>query len=282
MDAFLYECLNSLIAQTMPAWEAFIVDDCSPGRRIGSIVAAYGDRRLHYIRHDTNRGAGAARNTGIQAGDAPFVLYIDADDFVHPEFLEATLDAIHRRSADCAYSEFQLVGLSNELWTWDPKSANEIAEVQWIPGPGTVMRRKVWEQVGGYSAELYPNDDWDFWIGALELGFSAVRVPRSLYFYRRHAQAGMFTTATREWISREAIVKKRAKFFSVGDRAKKFPTGGLLSSAYANRISGHRWQSIILTARAISIDPTLLFPRNQNCCPALGAQDQEENPIYDT
>jgi glycosyltransferase involved in cell wall biosynthesis/SAM-dependent methyltransferase len=259
MDTFLFECLNSLIAQTMPAWEAFIVDDCSPGRRVDWIVASYNDPRLHYIRHNTNRGAGAGRNTGIQAGHAPFVLYIDADDFVHPEFLAATLDAIDKQGADCAYSDFQFVGLSNEVWRPEPASANELAEAQWIPGPGTVMRRTVWEQVGGYSAELYPNDDWDFWIGAIELGFSVVRVPRLLYFYRRHAQAGMFTLGRSEWISREAILKKRAEFFAIGDRAKRFRAGGLLSSAHASRIAGDRRQSILLTARAVSVEPKLLF-----------------------
>jgi SAM-dependent methyltransferase len=145
----------------------------------------------------------------------------------------------------------------------EPKSLNELAEAQWIPGPGTVMRRSVWEQVGGYGADLYPNEDWDFWIGALELGFSVAHVPRPLYFYRRHAQAGMVTEASREWISREAILKRRAAFFAVGDRAKKFRVGGLLSSAHASRIAGHRWEFIVLTARAISLDPKLLLPETK-------------------
>jgi hypothetical protein len=123
------------------------------------------------------------------------------------------------------------------------KSVNELAEVQWIPGPGTVMRRSVWEQVGGYGgANLYPNEDWDFWIGAIAAGFSVVRVPRLLYFYRRHAESGMATMAKTEWVSREAIIKRRTEFFAVGDRAKRFRAGGLLSSAYAHRIAGDRWQ----------------------------------------
>jgi glycosyltransferase involved in cell wall biosynthesis len=115
-EEFLFECLNSLIAQTMPSWEAIVVDDCSPNRIVDRIVVGYKDSRIRSIRHDTNRGAGPSRNTAMRAGRAPFAVYIDADDFVHPEFLAASLDAIERHGADCAYSDFQCVGLSNDVW----------------------------------------------------------------------------------------------------------------------------------------------------------------------
>jgi glycosyltransferase involved in cell wall biosynthesis/SAM-dependent methyltransferase len=269
-EVFLFECLNSLLAQTMPDWEAFVVDDCSPGRIVDRIVGSYNDPRIRSIRHDTNLGLAASRNTGLQAGHAPFALCVDADDFLHPEFLAATLDAIERQGAACSYSDFQLVGLYNDVCRYEPKSAKELAEVQWIPGPGVTMRRSVWEKAGGYSADLHWNEDWDFWIAVMHLGFSFARVPRPLYFYRRHVDT---MTATRsrmsEWMTREVILKKRAEFFAVGDRAKKFRIGGLLRSAYANRMAGHRWQSIILTARAILVDPTLLFSETKTAVRGL-------------
>lgn len=259
-EAFLFECLNSLIAQTMPAWEAFVVDDCSPHHIVDRIVASYDDARIRYIRHQTNRGLAASRNTGLQAGCAPFVLCIDADDFLDPEFLSLTLDTIEGQDSDCAYAEYQLVGLSNDVWTWEPKSANELATVQWLPGPGVVMRRSIWEQVGGYSAELRWNEDWDFWIGAMHMDVSFERVPRPLYFYRRHADSRTATLpAETEWMTREIILKKRAAFFAGIDRAMTFRAGGLLASAHAHRIAGNRWISVVLTARAAAVNPRLLF-----------------------
>jgi hypothetical protein len=79
------------------------------------------------------------------------------------------------------------------------------------------MRRSVWEQVGGYSAELRWNEDWDFWIGAVHLGVSFGRVARPLYFYRRHANSGTAALpGMTEWMTREVILKKRAAFFAVG------------------------------------------------------------------
>jgi glycosyltransferase involved in cell wall biosynthesis len=114
-EVFLFECLNSLIAQTMPLWQALVVDDCSPARSVDRIVDSYHDSRIRSMRHDSNRGPAAAKNTALQAGDAPFVLYVDADDFLHPEFLSATLEAIERQGTDCAYTAFQCVGLSTDV-----------------------------------------------------------------------------------------------------------------------------------------------------------------------
>ena len=258
-EVFLFECLNSLVAQKMPAWEAVVVDDCSPAGMVNRIVSTYNDPRISSIRHDTNLGLAASRNTGLRAGHASFSVCVDADDFLHPEFLSATLDAIERRGADCAYTNFQCIGLSNDMYfTHEPKSASELAQEQWLPGPGVTMRRSVWEAAGGYSTDLRYNEDWDFWIAALQRGVSVAHVPRPLYFYRRHGQSMTAAQPENAWITREVILKKRSAFFAAGDRAKAFRVGGLVESAYVHRTLGHRWRPLVLTARAVAIDPKLM------------------------
>jgi hypothetical protein len=123
------------------------------------------------------------------------------------------------------------------------------------------MRRSLWERVGGFSAELRWNEDWDFWIGAASPGFSFERVQPALYFHRRHADCRTASTLseTAEWITREAILQKRAAFFAKEDRAAHFRSGGLLTSARASRAARRRWQAVRLTTRAIAVNPKLLF-----------------------
>jgi glycosyltransferase involved in cell wall biosynthesis len=262
-EVFLFECLNSLIAQTIVEWEAFVVDDCSPANTIARIVASYGDDRIRYVRHQENRGLAASRNTAIREGNAPAVLCLDADDFLHPEFLCGTLDAVERGSADCVFADFQCIGLESSVWRFGAKTLDELADTQWIPGSGTIMRRSLWERVGGYceAVELRAgNEDWDFWIGAAILGFSAAHVPRSLYFYRRHAVSmSNSALAPIDWKTREFILKRHPKFFSTGDRAKVFLTGGLLRSASAERGANRRLAAFLLTSRVVAIDPKFLF-----------------------
>jgi glycosyltransferase involved in cell wall biosynthesis len=121
-EAFLFECLNSLIAQTMPLCEAIVVD-CLPDCIISRIVPASDDPRVRYIRHDINLGPDQSKNTGLQPGTAPFPLGVDADNFFHP---------IDRQGADGAYTDFQLIGDLNSVRKFEPKPTEGLAEEQWV------------------------------------------------------------------------------------------------------------------------------------------------------
>src|SRR4030095_8646832 len=87
---YLSECLDSVKAQTFTDWEAIVIDDASTNGDAETVITKFNDARFKLIRHAKNRGQGAARNTGIQEADAEFVLPLDADDLLHPTFLEAT------------------------------------------------------------------------------------------------------------------------------------------------------------------------------------------------
>jgi len=229
------------------------------------------DPRIRCIRHEVNRGLAASRNTGLQAGYAPFVLCIDADDFLHRDFLSATLEVIENQRADCAYTVFQCFGVSNRLWfNQEPKSTGDLAREQWLPGPGVMMLRSVWEGVGGYSPDLAYNEDLDFWIAALQSNISVAYVPRPLYFYRRHGHSMTATQPDGERITREVILKRHPAFFAVGNRKKVFRAGGFIVAAHAHRALGHRWQWAALTARAISVNPRLIYPETKAFARTLG------------
>lgn len=92
-DEFLGACLSSLQRQTLPAWEAILVDDGSTRGDVAGVVAALGDARIRAIRHE-NRGMGGARNTGFRSARADLVLTLDADDRLDPPFLEVAVAAL--------------------------------------------------------------------------------------------------------------------------------------------------------------------------------------------
>ncbi|MGR3803249.1 glycosyltransferase family 2 protein [Marinibacterium profundimaris] len=91
----LLETLDSLLAQTFPDFEVILVDDGSTDatRRLAEAYCA--DPRMRVVRQ-INRGAAAARNTGIAAARGRYIGFCDADDAWHPEKLArhvAHLDA---------------------------------------------------------------------------------------------------------------------------------------------------------------------------------------------
>lgn len=98
-------CLESILAQTMTDLEVIVVDDGSPDKaaQIAEIYAAR-DSRIHII-HQENAGLGAARNTGIKAATGYYLSFVDSDDFIEPQMLEAMLTAAHRVNANVVNCE---------------------------------------------------------------------------------------------------------------------------------------------------------------------------------
>lgn len=86
--AFLPRALGSLLAQDVRDWEAVVVDD---GSSDDVRSAVPDDARIRVVRHDANRGLGAALNTGLRRTSAPLIAYLPADDAWYPDHLARLL-----------------------------------------------------------------------------------------------------------------------------------------------------------------------------------------------
>lgn len=87
--AFIERALTSCVRQSFAAWEAVVVDDgSSDGSR--EVVNRFSDSRVKLVVHESNRGRGAARNSGARESSANWLLFLDSDD----ELLEGALNTI--------------------------------------------------------------------------------------------------------------------------------------------------------------------------------------------
>ncbi|GLW14760.1 glycosyl transferase [Streptomyces sp. NBRC 13847] len=95
VQGYLRECLNSLLAQDFTDFEVIAVDDCSPDGS-GGILAEYAarDPRVLTVRHEENRGIGAARNTGVDRASGDYLLFLDSDDTLTTGALRAMADRL--------------------------------------------------------------------------------------------------------------------------------------------------------------------------------------------
>lgn len=84
-DGKLRRCLNSVIHQTYPFFEAIIVDDGSK-EDVEGLVNEFHSARFHYIRTDYS-GRIVARNTGMEAARGDFLSWLDSDDALDAEYL---------------------------------------------------------------------------------------------------------------------------------------------------------------------------------------------------
>ena len=94
-EKLLPRCLNSILSQTFSDFELILVNDGSKDGS-GALCEAYAarDSRIHVI-HQENSGVSVARNTALDwvnaNSDSRWILFVDSDDWVHPQILETLL-----------------------------------------------------------------------------------------------------------------------------------------------------------------------------------------------
>lgn len=110
--------IRSVLNQTYQYFEIIVVDDGSTDKT-EEIVKSFNDSRIRYIRHDENKGAAAARNTGIKAGGGEFIAFQDSDDEWLPEKLEKQMKVFEETSekVGVVYTDmWRIRGKKRQYW----------------------------------------------------------------------------------------------------------------------------------------------------------------------
>ena len=104
---YLARCIDSVLTQTYKDLEIILVDDGSHDAS-GDICDNY-DLEYRHIRviHKENGGLSDARNAGLDVAQGQYVTFIDADDYVHPRFVEALMNTIETTGAQIAACTWQ-------------------------------------------------------------------------------------------------------------------------------------------------------------------------------
>jgi glycosyltransferase involved in cell wall biosynthesis len=184
---FLQDAIDSVLQQTYTDWDIVIVDDGSPDdttERAKAVAAAHRNLRISVIT-TTNRGLALARNRAIELARGRYILPLDADDKIAPRMLEQCVALLEQqRDIAIAYTDLQQFGAGHELVRaadFDPNIIPVANQLNYC----SLYRREVWEAVGGYNPNMVQGyEDWDFWVGAVEHGYRARRIPEPLFSYR--------------------------------------------------------------------------------------------------
>ena len=100
VEKYLNRCLDSVLNQTFTDWQAICVDDGGPDRS-GEIAEEYAARDKRFIVvHQKNGGLSDARNTGMKYATGEYIMYMDSDDFIHPQTMEITYYMAKRDKSD--------------------------------------------------------------------------------------------------------------------------------------------------------------------------------------
>jgi glycosyltransferase involved in cell wall biosynthesis len=185
---YLPEAVRSVVAQTSGDWEIVIVDDGSPDETAvvaAGLIAQHGPARMRLIRQ-ANGGVARARNAGMAAASGRYLLPLDADDRLHPEFLAETVAVLDAdQGVAIAYTDFRFFEGADDVRIRPEYDVDRLCEFNLLASTA-LFRREAWSATGGYDPRLAGLEDWDFWLACAERGFFGRRVPRILFEYRRH------------------------------------------------------------------------------------------------
>jgi GT2 family glycosyltransferase/glycosyltransferase involved in cell wall biosynthesis len=193
---YLPDAVGSVIIQAFDDWECIIVNDGSSDNTSDvakQLIAQFPDRKIRLLEKN-NGGLPDARNTGIAASSGQYWLPLDADDRIAPSYLEKALKIFNEHpDVGFVYSHIQHFGEKHDLYVLPEFDANTIVHTDNTACVCSLVRRSVWENVGGYNAEMREGyEDWDFWVGCIENGWKGYRIPEPLFFYRKRT-ASMLT-----------------------------------------------------------------------------------------
>jgi GalNAc5-diNAcBac-PP-undecaprenol beta-1,3-glucosyltransferase len=207
--------IASVLRQTHRHLEVLVVDDCSPDDT-QSVVQSVGDPRVRYIRHETNKGLPAVRNTGIRAARGEYIAFLDDDDEWREDKLEKQLSAIGNYDAVTCTAVvdggFALRSHRRSSITLDDLRRGG------FPPSGLMAKAEVFRTVL-FDESLKQGEDWDAQIRIAER-YSLGWVPEPLLLYNEGEHARMTNEARLllgpELEKRNAVLHKHRRF--LGER----------------------------------------------------------------
>lgn len=161
---FLEKALSSVFEQTIPV-EVFVMDGGSTDGSM-DIVHAWA-HRLAGWRSRSDDGQSAAINEGIAQGSAPYVCWLNSDDWLLPTGLAKLVDFLKNNPASPAvygrtWNLIEQTGKMTPAWV-EGFDEDRLALRCIISQPATLIKRAVWEQVGGLDTTLHMAMDYDLW-----------------------------------------------------------------------------------------------------------------------
>ena len=200
-EAFLADCIDSILSQTFSDFEIILVDDGSPDNS-GRICEEYAAKYEHiHVLHQENQGQAAARNHALTYAQGQWICYVDSDDLIHPRMLEHLYNGIHSTGAPVAMCEmleavtppesfYQDREISFEYLPMDEATLTRLYDAEEYPAwvaCAKLIRRDLIESYPFREGRVYEdNEAVCHWLCK---GGSLARSREMLYFYRGNPES---------------------------------------------------------------------------------------------
>jgi glycosyltransferase involved in cell wall biosynthesis len=234
---FLADALRSVLQQEVDGIEVIVVDD---GSSDDSVAIAHTFSSVRVLQQ-ANLGPAAARNHGVAHARGRFVAFLDADDVWLPGKLASQLLLIEQApDAGVVYGDFYFWRADGQtLYTHAPEFDAAVRSGWLYPEIlldsliciiTAMVRREVFDELGGFDEQLRTGEDYEFWI-RVALRYRCLKVAQPVARYRLHD--GGTTRMTRPTSNEYQVVERAWHAHGlVGARGAALPRSRLAARLY--------------------------------------------------
>lgn len=185
-EKYISETLQSIGNQTYANIEIIVVNDGSQSSSTDYLKELLSDKKhIQYI-YQENKGPSAARNAGGKVAKGEYLVFLDADDLIHPEYLQKTLESFNLNSnCKLVYTGAQFFEAQSGEWVLQPYvDFRSLLLNNRIPCYA-LHKTTDFVALNGFDENLNALEDWDYWIRLLKNGGEVVKLPEILFSYRK-------------------------------------------------------------------------------------------------
>lgn len=258
--------INSVLNQTYKNLELIVVDDNSTDNT-KEIVKGLKDKRIKYVQHKNNKGAAAARNTGINLSKGEYIAFQDSDDEWLPEKLEKQMKVFENLSPKygvvyCGYwriknNNKRYLPFSNLSHT-SGYIHNDILMTSFVSMVTVISRKGCFLKSGIFDCNLSRIVDWELFIRiSKNYHFKYINVPLVNVYCQSTSSISKNNSAFIK--SMEIILEKHKLIFQKNQKALGKRTA-MLADAYARSGNSIAAKKLFKKAIKLNVKFRYLFP----------------------
>lgn len=217
---YLAEALESCLAQHYNHWECIVVNDGSTDNsyEVANHFRTIHPDRFNFISYNQNKGVCYARNRAIQYSRGEFLVPLDADDKLHPEYLSKTMEAMKSHPGiKIVFTDCRLLGTGKgEVSERHLFTLAELAYENRLQCTA-LFSKKDFNATDGYRENMDKGyEDWDFWVQMIEKEADLYRLAEPLFEVRiglAGRNTNLLQKAANEGQMRQQLIENNLPFF---------------------------------------------------------------------
>ncbi len=184
MSAYLQQTLESVCASDYDNYEVIVMDDGSKDNTLQTAQAFAATHKQVRVFTQPNGGVCKARNNAIRHSEGEYILPLDADDLITPDFIRLAAEVLDSdmniKGVGC---EAEFFGDRSGHWHL-PKFSPGLLARKSIINASAMYRRADFDKTSGYNETFTAREDWDFWLQMFANGGEFIRLKQTCLYYR--------------------------------------------------------------------------------------------------